>query len=65
MAVLIDRLKTVRATSWLGALFGASIAVTANEPTPEQVEFFENKIRPVLAQNCYKCHSTQSKKLKA
>ena len=29
------------------------------------MEFFENKIRPVLAQHCYKCHSTQSKKLKA
>ena len=62
---MIDRCKTVRATAWLGALFGASIAVTANEPTPEQVEFFENKIRPVLAQHCYKCHSTQSKKLKS
>ena len=62
---MIDRFKTVRATAWLGALFGASIAVTANEPTPEQVEFFENKIRPVLAQHCYKCHSTQSKKLKS
>ena len=32
---------------------------------PEQVEFFENKIRPELAQHCHKCHSTQSKKLKA
>ncbi|MED5278383.1 MAG: DUF1549 domain-containing protein, partial [Verrucomicrobiota bacterium] len=62
---MTDRCKTVRATAWLGALFGAFIAVTANEPTPEQVEFFENKIRPVLAQHCYKCHSTQSKKLKA
>ena len=28
-------------------------------------DFFENKIRPVLAQHCYNCHSTQSKKLKA
>jgi len=62
---LTDRFKTVRATAWLGALFGAFIAVTANEPTPEQMEFFENKIRPVLVQHCYKCHSTQSKKLKA
>ena len=29
------------------------------------MEFFENKIRPVLVQHCYKCHSTQSKNLKA
>ncbi|MDE0820664.1 MAG: hypothetical protein OSA95_06060, partial [Opitutales bacterium] len=39
---------------------------TANEaPSPEQLEFFEARIRPVLAQNCYKCHSTKAKKLKA
>ena len=24
------------------------------------VEFFEKKIRPVLAENCYKCHSAQA-----
>src|SRR5438552_1169001 len=26
------------------------------KPTPEQVEFFEKKVRPVLADNCYSCH---------
>ena len=31
--------------------------------TPE-VEFFEKKIRPVLAEHCYECHSATSKKLK-
>ena len=34
------------------------------EPTTEQVEFFETKVRPVLAERCYKCHSHQSEKLK-
>ena len=29
------------------------------------VEFFEKKIRPILIQNCYECHSTKSKTLKA
>lgn len=29
--------------------------------TPEQVEFFESKIRPVLAQDCYECHSVVTK----
>lgn len=28
---------------------------------PGQVEFFENKIRPVLAQNCYECHNSVNK----
>lgn len=29
------------------------------EPTPEQVEFFEAKIRPVLVKHCYECHSAK------
>jgi hypothetical protein len=33
-------------------------------PDPAGVEFFEKKIRPVLVDQCYKCHSTQSEKLK-
>ncbi len=37
----------------------------AAEPTPAQLQFFENRIRPVLAENCYKCHSQQSEKVKA
>src|ERR1700677_1884157 len=40
--------------------FGASPA----EPTKEQLQFFENKIRPILANNCYKCHSHEAPKLK-
>ena len=31
---------------------------------PAGVEFFEKKVRPVLAQQCYKCHSATSEKLK-
>ncbi|MGJ8676454.1 MAG: PSD1 and planctomycete cytochrome C domain-containing protein [Akkermansiaceae bacterium] len=30
----------------------------------EQLEFFEEKIRPVLIESCYKCHSEESEKLK-
>ena len=28
---------------------------------PKHVEFFEKRIRPVLAQNCYECHSSATK----
>lgn len=30
-------------------------------PTPAQIEFFESKIRPILAQECYECHSAATK----
>jgi uncharacterized protein DUF1553/uncharacterized protein DUF1549/cytochrome c len=30
---------------------------TAADWSPEQIEFFEAKIRPVLANRCYECHS--------
>lgn len=40
-------------------------AFAADKPTPEQIKFFESKIRPVLADNCYQCHSADAKKLKA
>lgn len=39
-------------------LLGAAQAVAS--PTPEQIAFFETKIRPVLAQHCYQCHSAEA-----
>ena len=33
-------------------------------PSPPGVEFFESKIRPVLVEQCYKCHSAGAEKLK-
>src|ERR1043165_5561600 len=36
----------------------------AADLTSSQIQFFENKIRPVLANNCYKCHSQQAEKVK-
>ena len=34
-------------------------------PSSEEVQFFETRIRPVLADKCYSCHSVNAKKLKA
>jgi len=38
--------------------------VRSAEPgfTPEDVEFFEKRVRPVLVQRCYECHSQQTGK---
>ena len=32
--------------------------------SPDDLQFFENRIRPVLAENCYQCHSRDADKLK-
>lgn len=35
-----------------------------NAPDAAGIEFFESKIRPVLAEHCYSCHSEKAEKLK-
>src|SRR5690242_470084 len=54
----------VRIGSGAVAMLCPLFAVMAAEPTPAQLQFFENRIRPLLAENCYKCHSTQAEKVK-
>jgi hypothetical protein len=58
--------RLVLAGALAGGLWPAAAARAqdAKEPTAEQVEFFEKKIRPVLIEKCYSCHSHQAKKLK-
>ncbi|MCE9564331.1 MAG: PSD1 and planctomycete cytochrome C domain-containing protein [Planctomycetes bacterium] len=36
----------------------------ADKPTQDQLAFFEKKIRPVLVESCYNCHSAQAEKVK-
>src|SRR5882762_1472820 len=31
----------------------------------DQIEFYEKEVQPLLAENCYKCHSHQSDKIKS
>jgi hypothetical protein len=38
-------------------------ATAEDQATREQVEFFEAKIRPILVQHCYQCHSAEAKEL--
>ncbi|HEY3864426.1 MAG TPA: PSD1 and planctomycete cytochrome C domain-containing protein [Verrucomicrobiae bacterium] len=57
---------------WLAYFSGLTAGVVylwapmarAQAPSPAGVDYFENKIRPILANNCYKCHSSQAPKLK-
>lgn len=51
-----------------GALNAAAVttvgAAPAAEPTADQAAFFENKVRPILSEACYKCHSLEQNKAK-
>ena len=48
--------------------FALSTLLTAGLPMSARavsdLEFFEQKIRPVLAEKCFECHSADSKNLK-
>ena len=46
----------------LGVLLLPMFACAETEPTPKQLEFFEKKIRPLLTEHCYKCHSETAAK---
>ena len=39
-------------------------AAATAELTKEQTDFFEGKIRPILSETCYKCHSLEKGKSK-
>jgi cytochrome c553 len=54
---------------WISTWYGCAVAALSwvaqgAELTPAQQQFFENRVRPVLVQNCYKCHSQQAEKVK-
>ncbi len=50
----------------VSALCAAAISASAADSklTPDQIQFFEAKIRPILAEHCYKCHSPSGEKIK-
>ncbi|MFM8336273.1 MAG: PSD1 and planctomycete cytochrome C domain-containing protein, partial [Opitutaceae bacterium] len=53
----------MRAPLLFSLLFAAATGLRAALP-PEHVEFFEAKVRPLLAEHCYKCHSAAQGKSK-
>lgn len=60
-----------RGSRWL-LLMAVTLAVAASAaprvmaagPAPSGPDFFESRIRPVLVEHCYKCHSAEAKKPK-
>ena len=37
-----------------------SARASSSDPSPQQIEFFEKKIRPLIAEHCYACHSDRA-----
>lgn len=54
----------IRRTLLLSALIFPATFAVAEEISKEHMEFFESKIRPILAENCYKCHNAEKGKSK-
>ncbi len=59
-----NRSLFVRCLSVLPLLGGWVRAQETPAFTPEQLEFFEKRIRPVLVEKCHRCHSAGAEKLK-
>jgi cytochrome c553 len=59
------RILAVAAALLAEATGFGSEADTARSFTPGQIEFFETKVRPLLVDRCFSCHSAKAEKLKA
>lgn len=55
--------KVARCLALAAFALGPSAAASAAEPA--EIAFFEQKVRPVLVEHCYECHSADAKKLKS
>src|SRR5262249_21872383 len=56
------RKTTLAAGAFLFGFVYFPFMVKAADSEPANIEFFEKKIRPVLVENCYKCHGNGNKK---
>ncbi len=52
-------------TPWLAVSVLTGGWLRAAEPSASGIDFFEKRIRPLLADRCYQCHSAGAEKLKA
>jgi len=70
-ATCLERLRDLRmrhshfgAVLFAGLIYVAAGSVQAAPLTAKGLDFFEKKIRPVLVQQCYQCHSAQATNVK-
>jgi len=48
--------------SWKARAQDKSTPTNPEPPTPEQIKFFERKVRPVFVENCHKCHGPEKQR---
>src|SRR5947208_10692026 len=44
--------------------YGIAVNAEPPAPAPDTPAFYEQRVRPILEQNCYQCHSHTAKKVK-
>jgi len=54
--------RTIVVTAIVG--WGMGLSLAAAEFSAEQLDFFEKKVRPLLVESCFECHSAGAKKVK-
>jgi len=60
---LLIRLTTSMLAFVLLGLVQVGASESASKFSAQDIEFFEKKVRPLLVEHCYECHSQSSKKL--
>ena len=59
--MVIDENAVKFMSRWfLALLICATAAAQSDAVDPEHIEFFEKRIRPLLAAHCYPCHSSRA-----
>jgi hypothetical protein len=50
----------VRTVQWFGVLALAGVWSTAAVASESPTDFFESRVRPILVEHCYRCHSAEA-----
>src|SRR6267142_1715895 len=65
MTTIQEKRQRAAALAWAAFIVLLDVSNTYSaDLTPAQTQFFEAKVRPVLIDNCYKCHIQQAEKIK-
>jgi mono/diheme cytochrome c family protein len=62
-APTLETVRTAAARLLQFAIVLAGAPLSAADASSSGLEFFENRIRPVLAEHCYQCHSAGAAKI--